>query len=116
MNLPAMDMLTLFLVLMLEKVACKKGYVNEVHSNQKFACSGMAKKLYKVASEMQCVHRCLHQSKCGALNYQEGHGETSSAHNCEIYQQSQSCSLLPIKSWKAMLFQVKNFIQMRSNN
>lgn len=105
-----MDMLVLFVVFMLETATCKKGFVKEVYSNQKLTCSSQTKKLYKVGSEMQCVHRCLHQEGCGTLNYQVGYGGKSSAHNCEIYHESHSCSLIPeMTSWKAMLFQVNNW-------
>ena len=98
------------LVLFLQTVTCKKGYVKQLFSHQKLKCSSSVKKVYKVASEIQCVHRCLSHEKCGVLNYQQQPAATSSGNICEIYQGSQEgqhCSVLQGEdNWKAMIFKV----------
>ena len=105
-----MNVSVICLVLFLQTVACRKGYVKQLFSHQRFKCPSSVKKVYKVASEIQCVQRCLGHEKCGVLNYQQQSAGTSSGNICEIYQgaqRGQHCSVLHGEDkWKAMIFEV----------
>ena len=93
------------LLLLIRTIAShRKGIVSEVLIDKKFDCPSTSRKVYTVKSEIQCTHHCLQSDNCELLNYNT---EEASNYNCEIFAQSNGCSIkLGKEKWKAMRFQV----------
>ena len=94
----------------IQYVSCRKGMVQELFQNKKILCLNISKIVYTVASEMQCVHRCLKHKHCGVLNFKESHFPSKLTDNCEVYNllsTNSTCSTIADQTdWKAMIFKV----------
>ncbi|XP_065059888.1 uncharacterized protein LOC135687256 isoform X2 [Rhopilema esculentum] len=81
---------------------CNKASVTTYIKNKKFSCPDVDKKIYKAASEMQCVHKCLRYDKCTTINY---NAANDAKENCEVFSSS-SCSTTAISShWTGIVIQ-----------
>ena len=98
---------TLFFTLFQSFVSCRSGYVSEVVPDSKFYCDASKMKVFKTASEMQCVHKCASFENCQLLNYGVAVKEQE---NCEIFllpYNHKSCKMLKGEAnWKALMYQV----------
>ena len=94
----------------IQYVSCRQGIVQEFFLNKKILCLSLSKIVYTVASEIQCVHRCLKHNNCGVLNFKESHFPSKLKDNCEVYSllsTNSTCSTLADQTdWKAMTFKV----------
>ena len=61
----------------------RQGFVQEEYPNAKFLCKSEQKIVQKVASKIQCIHRCLRILKCGIVNYISVDGTDNA---CEIFE------------------------------
>ena len=61
----------------------RQGFVQEEYTNAKFLCKNEEKRVQKVASKIQCIHRCLRILKCGIVNYISLDGTDNV---CEIFE------------------------------
>ena len=88
-------------------VSCRSGFISEYILDSKFYCDTSSMKVFKTASELQCVHKCAIFEKCELVNYwMDDKGER----NCEVFQlpiSHKSCRNMNGKAkWKALVFQV----------
>ena len=88
-------------------VSCRSGFISETILDSKFYCDTSSMKVFKTASELQCVHKCAIFEKCELVNYwMDDKGER----NCEVFQlprSHKSCRMTKDESnWKAVVFQV----------
>ena len=90
-------------------VSCRSGYINSVVLDTKFHCDNSNIKMYKVSSELQCVHKCAAFGNCHLINFRVDGIEEN---NCEVFQlfnNHKSCSMIKGKlNWKALAFQVSS--------
>lgn len=88
-------------------VSCRGGHVNELTLNAKFYCDLSQRSVYRVSSEMQCVHECAKTRNCEFLNYRISDDGTD---NCEIFRlppSHKSCKMAKDEThWKALVFEV----------
>ena len=85
-------------------VLSKKGIVSNFFANNKFDCPSVGKKIYSVASEIQCTHRCLQNEKCKVFNFRPAKDEKE---NYEIFTTLNQCSeKIKLEGWKAFTLQV----------
>lgn len=120
MSLAKLFAFTVCTIFFLKAIKCSKGTIKEVHKDQKFVCSSLAKTVYTVVNEMQCVHRCLRHEKCKVLNFKGSTTETLFRDNCEVYavydklNNRDSCSTnAGQRNWKAMILEVTKLMFSR---
>ena len=63
----------------------KQGIVDEIHIGQRYLCSNVGKMHKSVRSELQCIHWCLRQEKCGFINYIEESSKKTVDRICEVH-------------------------------
>ncbi len=85
------------------------GVVEHESSDAKFVCPSQKQKSYRVASEMQCVQRCLRMYYCGIVNYNSASESSNVEKNCEVHDVGiDKCSKQNAKGWKAIVFKVRS--------
>ena len=85
---------------------CNKASVRTYTKNKKFSCSDVDKKIYKAASEMQCIHKCLRYEKCTTINY---NAADDAKENCEVFSSSSCLTTIISSHWTGIVIQVSNF-------